>query len=448
MTVERLADHKQETFQQVFDARDPLPTACAFLSTRYTWQGLRTLHAWQRQFYRWNGSAYEHLDDAAIRSEIYDMLGKAGRLDKDGKVVPFKPNRPKVNDVMDALRAAAHLPASVAPPTWMPDIASAQTTPRELLPCANGLLNLVDHDLEPATPAFFNLNALPVEYDPDAGDAKAWEKFLHDLWPDDAQSIETLQEIFGYLLTPDTRQHKIFAIIGPKRSGKGTIGRILTALMGRRNVCGPSLRSLSGNFGLEPLIGRQVAIIADARRGLGENQHACAESLLNISGEDGQTIARKFLPAWDGILTTRFLVLTNELPRIADVSGALASRFIFLKLIESFYGREDRQLEERLRGEIQGILSWAIEGWHRLNTRGHFEQPESARDAVRELEDLSSPVGAFVRECCEVGPGFEILVKELFSAWRAWCGTQGRDRPGTIQGVGRDLRPSGIITSA
>ncbi len=440
MTVERLANHKAETARPVFDPRAPLPIARAFLDTRYTWQGFRTFHAWQGQFYRWTGSAYECVDGAAIRAEMYEMLDEADRLDGKGNVIPFRPNRTKVTDVVDALRAAANLPASVAPPAWLPDIEAVQTAPADLLPCINGLLNLPDRELEPATPAIFNLNALPVEYAPDAGDPKAWESFLHDLWPDDRASIETLQEIFGYSLTPDTRQHKIFSIVGPPRSGKGTIGRVARGLIGSANVCGPSLRSLSGNFGLEPLIGRQLAILADARLGGRDHQHAVAESLLNISGEDGQTVARKHLPAWGGILPTRFLLLTNELPRITDMSGALASRFIVLLLTESFYGREDQGLTERLLGELPGILNWSIEGWHRLRDRGHFLQPESARDAVRDLEDLGSPVGAFVRERCEARPGLQVEIRRLFVAWQAWCEEQGREHPGTRQTFGRDLR--------
>ena len=53
-----------------------------------------------------------------------------------------------------------------------------------------------------------------------------------------------LQEWVGYLLTQDTRQHKILLIVGPPRSGKGTIGRVLRELLGHENVVGPTLSSL------------------------------------------------------------------------------------------------------------------------------------------------------------------------------------------------------------
>ena len=70
---------------------------------------------------------------------------------------------------------------------------------------------------------------------------------------------------FGYYLLPDTAQQKIGLIVGPKRSGKGTIGRVLTGVLGRANVCGPTRASLGTNFGLWPLLHKQLAIISDAR---------------------------------------------------------------------------------------------------------------------------------------------------------------------------------------
>jgi putative DNA primase/helicase len=52
--------------------------------------------------------------------------------------------------------------------------------------------------------------------------------------------------------------------------------------------------------------------------------------LLSITGEDTIIIDRKFREAWTGRLQARFPILSNELPCLADASGALASRFIVL----------------------------------------------------------------------------------------------------------------------
>ena len=184
------------------------------------------------------------------------------------------------------------------------------------------------------------------------------------------------------------------------------------------NTVAPTLAGLGTNFGLAPLIGKRVAIISDARLGGRADQHAIAERLLSITGEDAITVDRKFRDAWTGRLQTRFLILSNELPRLADASGALAARFIVLVLTNSFYGREDLGLSDRLLTELPGILNWSYCGMAVGSAeRGHFVQPRSALDAVQQLEDLGSPIGAFLREECEVGPGYPVETTRLFQAW-------------------------------
>jgi phage/plasmid-associated DNA primase len=69
------------------------------------------------------------------------------------------------------------------------------------------------------------------------------------------------------------------------------------------------------------------------------------------------------------------------------------------------------------------------------------------REALRHLEDLSSPIGAFVRDRCVTGAQYEIDKDVLFEAWKAWCVEEGRDRPGTKALFTRDLRAAvpGVI---
>ena len=276
-------------------------------------------------------------------------------------------------------------------------------------------------------------------FDPNAPEPKHWLKFLDDIFGPDTEAIETLQDFFGYFLSTDTSQQKILLTVGPKRGGKGTIARVVTALIGRANVAAPTLAGLQTNFGLAPLIGKTLGIISDARLGGRADEAAIAERLLSISGEDTLTIDRKHSSAWTGRLPTRFMIMTNELPRIVDSSGALASRFIVLILRNSFYGKEDPGLSDRLLTELSGILNWAIVGYRRLRERRHFIQPASAREAVDELETLGSPIAAFIRECCRVGPGCTVPVELLYQKYGMWCEDNGRKTPNK-QTFGRDLR--------
>jgi len=164
------------------------------------------------------------------------------------------------------------------------------------------------------------------------------------------------------------------------------------------------------------------------------------EELLAISGEDPRSIQRKYLPSYDSPIPVRFLVLTNELPKLEDASGALSSRFVILQMKQTFYGREDLGLQARLEAENSGILNWGLIGWDRLRARGFFEQPESSKEIVREFEEMGSPISAFLKERCIEGPACEVERSAAWEAWQAWCREQGRDYPGVLATFGRNLR--------
>ena len=347
----------------------------------------------------------------------------------------------EVGNVMEQVRAAALLSCQVQPPSWL---CENEWKPEDLISTENLIVHLpsfvmgVENYAIPSSPAYFNTSALNYGFDATRPSCSNWMAFLSQLWPNDQQAIDTLQEWFGYCLTPDTRLQKILMMLGPKRSGKGTISRVLRSVVGDGNVCGPTLASLQTNFGLWPLLGKTVAIISDARLSGRADQAVITERLLSISGEDAQTIDRKFLEPVTTKLLTRLIIVSNELPRLQDSSGAFAGRMIVLRLTETFYGKEDEALSDRLMHERAGILHWAIEGWKRLRERGRFVQPESGAQLIQQLDELSSPINAFVAECCEVGDSVSIETSLLYQAWVEWCKESGRE-PSTIQTFGRDL---------
>jgi putative DNA primase/helicase len=428
------------------DPQTPLVTARLLLAEHRTPENDETIRLWNGSFYRWRGAAWREVEDEAMRREIYHFTeDKTVTVMRRGipSVEPFNPNARKVSEILDALRSECLLPHLLEPPCWL-DKHAQRPPANELLLCKNGLVHLPGYlsggsCITPPTPLFFNLHALDFDFVPEAPKPAEWLAFLSTLWPDDPESITLLQEWFGYCLTCDTRQQKMALLYGPKRSGKGTIARVLRELLGRENIAGPTLSGLSTNFGLWPLIGKSLAIISDARLSGRADSSIVTERLLSISGEDALTIDRKNLPPLTVRLGTRIMLLTNELPKLADASGALASRFVVLRLTRSFYGHEDKGLTDRLLAELPGILLWAIDGWRRLREQGRFTEPASSQAAKRELDELGSPITAFVRDFCRVGAGHGVEAAALYAAWVEWCKSQGRERPGERHSFGRDL---------
>ncbi len=422
------------------DARvmDAAQAAEEHLAT-YAASGVSRLRFWRGAFHFWDHGAYRELQTSEVRAHLIRHLNKTY----------YRLTSRMIGDVMDQLRAQSILSFVKEPPTWLakpPTFADrVGCWPAEdVLVARNGLIHLPslvasqDYMCAP-TARFFSTVALDYDFDLDAPCPSLWLEFLSALWGEDQESIDSLQEWFGYSLTCDTRQQKMLGLVGPKRSGKGTIARVLRSLIGRKNVAGPTLASLSTNFGLWPLLGKTLAIISDARLSGRTDQSIVVERLLSITGEDALTVDRKCLEPVTVKLGTRIMMLTNELPRLSDASQALASRMILLRLTKSFYGREDTALTEKLSGELPGILLWAIEGWRRLHERGHFVQPDSALELLGELNDLSSPISAFIRDRCVIGPAYRTAVDDLFAEWKSWCEANGRREAGTIQTFGRDL---------
>ena len=396
--------------------------------------GLRRIIYWRGSTYLWKDGAYRELEDAEVRAKTIQHLNRGY----------FKLSSGVVNNVLDQLKAQSLFPFSTDPPTWI-GRAHNGWNPREVMSTRSGLVHLpslvsgVDYFLPP-TPRFFTPIALDYAFDATSPRPETWLQFLDQLWGDDSESIDALQEWFGLSLVADTSFQKILLVIGPKRSGKGTIARVQRQLVGPANVCGPTLASLGTNFGLWPLVGKTLAVVSDARLGGRTDASVVVERLLSISGEDALTVDRKNLVPVTGKLETRIMILSNELPRLGDSSGALAGRMVVLQLRNSFYGKEDRGLFNKLIPELPGILNWAILGWQRLNERGYFVQPASADSLRGDLHDLTSPISEFLSDHCELGPAFHVSRSDLYGAYVKWCDDAGRRHIEDSRGFGRALR--------
>src|SRR5262249_15138018 len=149
-------------------------------------------------------------------------------------------------------------------------------------------------------------------------------------------------------------------------------------------------------------------------------------------------VPRKFKDDWIGKLPVRIVILSNELPKLSDFSATIVSRFIILKLTESFYGREDPDLTNKLLPELPGILNWALEGLERLAKRRYFVRPDTAKELIDAFERLPSPVKSFLEERCEVSATASVECNCLYTAWCHWCARNGQ-LPGTAQNFARAL---------
>jgi P4 family phage/plasmid primase-like protien len=242
--------------------------------------------------------------------------------------------------------------------------------------------------------------------------------------------------MFGYILSGDTRQQKFFNLIGPRRSGKGTINKVLVALLGQHNTVAPELGELCDTFGLQPWLGKLLASFTDARAPE-RNRSAVVSQLLRIVGGDTITVNRKNKEAWNGYLPTRLVIYSNEVLQLTENSNALTGRMIVLKMTKSFFNQEDTDLAHKLEQELSGIFNWAMEGLKRRIARGgHFLQPATGKEYLDLMAELGNPMGTFAEDALEFDATSMVKKEDVFICWKHWALKKSM-APGTEQAFKR-----------
>jgi P4 family phage/plasmid primase-like protien len=396
--------------------------ARTFLDSHYlTEEGYRLVH-YASDFYEHAGTHYELIEEQTIRAKLYTFLDKCKKTGRKGNLVPFNPSPSTVSAALDAIKSIVHLPnhANTKPPIWLDAYRASKPDASKLISLDNGLFHLEDSLLMPHSLGFFTQNALPFPFDSKA-DCPTWMTFLQSVWPDDQEAINTLQEMFGYILSGDTRQQKFFNIIGPRRSGKGTINKVLVSLLGQHNTVAPELGELCDTFGLQPWLGKLLASFTDARAPE-RNRSAVVSQLLRIVGGDTVTVNRKNKEAWNGYLPTRIVIYSNEVLQLTENSNALTGRMIVLKMTRSFYNKEDTDLSHKLSKELSGIFNWAMEGLRRrLDRGGHFVQPTSGKEYLELMSELGNPIGSFIDDALVFDPSSTVPKDDVFSCYKHWA---------------------------
>lgn len=437
---------------------DPARLAAAFLR-RYSHDGDLTMRHWNDQWYEWSRGRYSQVTDGHMANRVFAFAESRVTAVHDQRMRAFgqrlaegqaqasslprkkKVTRTVVVDTLGHLRSQAQLDIP-AEPCWIDDPSASS---EDLIVFPNGLLDLrgfangSDDAFSPPTARFFSRVSRDFAFDSRAPRPAHWHAFLASVFGDDRPAINLLQEWFGYLLTTDIGLHRMLMIVGPPRAGKGTIREIITRLVGANNVTAPTLSQLAERFGLQPLMGKTVAMIADARLSGRPDRDAISERLLSITGGDPQNIDRKNREPIEVTLNTRFVLFSNEIPRLPDSSGAIMTRLCMIGLNNSFVGREDRGLLARILPELPGIFLWAIDGWRRLRRQGRFTDPESAAELIDQARAMASPIHTFVGERCTLEEVAFTSTQDLFDDWLKWC-QRGNRHAGDIAVFARNLK--------
>ena len=327
-----------------------------------------------------------------------------------------------VPEVRGLIEAVHMLRFSKARPFEWIEMPNGAANAVDMIPFGNGLLDFKTGKLWPYDGRYFATGCPDYDFDPGAK-CPLWETKLAE-WLDLSQA-ETLQEFFGYAMTPDTSLHKILALIGAPRGGKSTVLSVLEGLCGDSHIANLIIDDLAGPFGLEGTQDKRLIIIPDAAEAATGKRSVALNRLKAISGGDVVSVNRKHIKQIRAKIPARIVLVANKHPKLLDDSGALAKRELVITFTRSWLGdtKLDPHLGTKLQAELPGIANWALAGLKRLRAnRGVFTVGEKGKAAALELEHAQSPALRFAHDCLTVTGGKEFVETDsLYKRYYDWA---------------------------
>ena len=206
----------------------------------------------------------------------------------------------------------------------------------------NGSVNVHTGEKLSHTWRFWTHSIRPFDWDP-AARCPVWERILNEYWPDDEETKAFVEEWMGYCMTEDVRFHKGVMLIGKGRNGKGTIAHVIRRLVGEASYVPLNFDTwVKTENSTASVIGCRVGCFGDVRLKPGKHygqeydpgglSSVSQALLLQITGGDPVSLGRKYLGTWQGILPTKIILVSNEVPNLNDPSLALVKQFIKVEL--------------------------------------------------------------------------------------------------------------------
>jgi len=187
--------------------------------------------------------------------------------------------------------------------------------------------------------------------------------------------------------------------VGPGDNGKSTLLQVLSELLGSDAIATETFQTLTDNrFAAARLWDKLANICAD----IPASAVRYTGTFKMLTGGDLLRGEHKFREAFDFRNPAKLIFSANELPQVNDKTFAFWRRWILIAFTEDFAGREDRDLAEKLRSELPGILNWALEGLRELRTARGFDVDGIADALKEEWKRRADSLYWFVSEC--VGP--------------------------------------------
>lgn len=330
----------------------------------------------------------------------------------------------------------------------------------DLLPFANGALDLKTGGFSPHTPENWITTHNGIEYTPPApgenirDNAPNFHKWLEHAAGKDPRKMMRICAALYMIMANRYDWQMFIEATGDGGSGKSTFTHIASLLAGKQNTVSAEMTSLDDAGGRAQVVGSRLIVLADQPKYTGEGT-----GIKKITGGDPVEINPKYEKRFTAVIRAVVVLATNNNPMIfTERAGGVARRRVIFRFDNIVSEAEkDRELPEKIAAEIPVIIRRLL---------ANFTDPEKARALLLEQRDgdealaikqQTDPVIEFcqflnfleeARGLMMGGGGDSVKYttrNSLYRVYLAFMAYAGRSKPLNVNDFGKAMKPAAKV---
>lgn len=378
-------------------------------------------------WYRWNAVYWEPCVNMVIEQYAKQTVLALGDEAK------------KIDD--DAQRAEFYQFCAASQKAYMVSnmVRLAQSDPRVLVPikeldsdlyllgCANGAVDLRTGDLVLPSQDLLITNSTGVEYHPKAK-CPLFEKTVLDAFFGDQDMADFFRRLMGYAILGNPKENLIVIPFGDGSNGKSTVLTTIFKALGDYAKMTPAETFLGDGKSSAGGAREDLLRLRGARFvyvGEPDENKELKEGLVKSMTGGESIIARglyskvsvEFTPTWTVVMPT------NHKPIIKGGDHGIWRRLMMVPFVRNYDKdpnvKKDTGRTEKLKDELQGVLTWLVRGAIEYQEFG-LNEPQKTKDAREEYRDEMDLLKDWMSECCEIGD-FRETSQNLWVSWKQYA---------------------------
>ncbi|EPR9858987.1 DNA primase family protein [Shigella dysenteriae] len=329
----------------------------------------------------------------------------------------------------------------------------------DLLPFANGALDLKTGEFSPHTPENWITTHNGIEYTPPApgenicDNAPNFHKWLEHAAGKDPRKMMRICAALYMIMANRYDWQMFIEATGEGGSGKSTFTHIASLLAGKQNTVSAEMTSLDDAGGRAQVVGSRLIVLADQPKYTGEGT-----GIKKITGGDPVEINPKYEKRFTAVIRAVVLATNNNPMIFTERAGGVSRRRVIFRFDNIVREDEkDKDLPEKVAAEIPVIIRRLL---------ANFTDPEKARALLLEQRDgdealaikqQTDPVIEFcqflnfleeARGLMMGGGGDSVKYttrNSLYRVYLAFMAYAGRSKPLNVNDFGKAMKPAAKV---